>query len=153
MSYDALNKISIHDVKMSESGVSLIADLTSAYDSNVGVSKYLRQFDFNAPGDFLIEDKIATDRPEIVTSYLHSDNSSVQQNGGFEFEGGGKPNLFVDVIEPTGYDSSIGPNFLTAPGRPGSVDKGEREQRGVRLAISTKQPVKQAIFRIRLKIK
>jgi hypothetical protein len=153
MSYDILNKIAIHDVKMSESGVSLTADLTGAYEPNVGVLKFLRRFEFRSPGEFLVDDSIETDRPELITSFLHSDNSIIQQNGGFEFEGVGNPTLFAEVVEPTLYNSLIEPNFLTAPGPPGSVDKGAREQRGIRLAISTKQPVKDAAFKIRLRIK
>jgi hypothetical protein len=43
--------------------------------------------------------------------------------------------------------------LLTAPGKPGSVDKGEREERGVRLAISTKKPEKQVNFRMYLNIR
>jgi len=148
--YEALNKIRIHDAKMSEGGVSLAADLAAAYEPGVGVVQFIRRFEFKAPGEFLIEDLIKTDRPQLITSYLHSDNSIIEQGGGFEFEGG---NLFAQILEPKLYDSAIGPNFLTAPGRPGSVDKGEREQRGIRLAISTKQPVKEASFKIRLKIR
>jgi len=117
------------------------------------VSKFLRRFEFKTPDDFVIEDSIQTDRPEIITSYLHSDTSIVQQNDGFIFEGGGKPSLFAEILGSNLFDTSIGPNVLTAPGPPGSVDKGEREQRGVRLAISTKQPVRDAAFKIRLKIK
>lgn len=152
VSYEALNKIRIRGVKMSESGVSLVADLAAAYEPNVGVIQFVRRFNFKTPGEFLIEDSIKTDRPQVVTSYLHSDNSIIEQGGGFEFEGP-KPGLFVEILEPKLYDSVIGPNFLTAPGRPGSVDKGEREQRGVRLAISSKQPANDANFRIRLRVR
>ncbi|MEP6704929.1 MAG: hypothetical protein ABJB34_09000 [Acidobacteriota bacterium] len=119
---------------------------------NVDVIQFVRRFNFKAPGEFLIEDSIKTDRPQLITSYLHSDNSITEQGGGFEFEVG-KPRLFVKILEPKLYGSVIGPNFLTAPGRPGSVDKGEREQRGVRLAISSKQPATDANFKIRLRIR
>lgn len=149
--YDSLNKIRIRDVKMSDKAVSLVAELASAYEPNVGVETFTRRFEFTAPGEFQIEDSIKADRPQVITSYLHADTSIVERGGGFEFEGG-RPSLFVQVFEPRLYDTLIGPNFLTAPGRPGSVDKGEREQRGVRLAISTKTPVKAANFKMRLKI-
>ncbi|HUR96960.1 MAG TPA: hypothetical protein VMZ26_02715, partial [Pyrinomonadaceae bacterium] len=148
--YDSLNKIGMRDVKMSDSGASLTADLAAAYEPSVGVVGFVRRFSFKAPGEFLIEDSIKTDRPQIVTSYLHSDSSIVENNGGFEFEGA---QLFAEFLEPKSYDSAIGPNFLTAPGRPGSVDKGEREQRGVRLAISTKEPVKDVSFKVRLRVR
>jgi hypothetical protein len=39
---------------------------------------------------------------------------------------------------------------LTAPGPPGSVDKGERQVRGQRLAVSTPAPQNSARFRVRL---
>ena len=149
--YETLNKIGIREVKMNNSGVSLIADLAAAYESNVGVVSFARRFDFKAPGEFMIEDSIKTDRPRLITSYLHSDNSIVEKGGQFEFEGG-KPGLFAEILEPKLLESVIEPNFLTAPGRPGSVDKGEREQRGVRLAISSKQAETEATFRIRLRI-
>ena len=63
--------------------------------------------------------------------------------------------LIVSVVAPKiAADLNLtNTDFLTAPGLPGSFDKGEREQRGVRLAISTKQPVKDASFKIRLRIR
>jgi hypothetical protein len=152
VSYDSLNKIKIRDVAMSETGVSLIADLDTAYESTAGVSQFERRFKFKAPGEFLIEDSIRTEHPQLITSYLHSDYSIVEKDGGFEFEGG-KPTLFIEILEPAMYDTSIGPNFLTAPGRPGSVDKGEREQRGVRLAVSPKQPERVVNFKFRIRIR
>ena len=151
--YAQLNKIALRDVKMSESGVSLDADLTAAYEPSVGIANFVRQFEFKAPGEFLITDAIKTDRPQTITSFLHSDSSIVKASNGFDFEGGAKPDLFVEVLEPTLFDSVIGPNYLTAPGPPGSVDKGNREQRGVRLAISTKEPVNEARFKVRLTIR
>jgi hypothetical protein len=150
--YTQLNKIVLHDVKMGESGVSLDADLAAAYEPRVGVLDFIRRFEFKAPGEFLITDTIKTDRAQTIISYLHSDNSILETKGGFDFEGSRKPNLFAEVAEPNLFDTVIGPNYLTAPGPPGSVDKGSREQRGVRLAISTKQPVKEADFKIRLRI-
>lgn len=150
--YEMLNKIRLQDVKMSDKGVSLIADLAGAYDPSVGVLNFTRRFEFKAPGEFLIDDSIKTDRPQLITSFLHSDSAIREQSGGFEFESG-KPSLFVEILEPKLFDSVIGPNFLTAPGRPGSVDKGEREQRGVRVAISTKQPQKDTSFKVRLRVR
>ena len=151
--YDALNKIAIRDVKLSESGVSLIADLTAAYEPNVGLADFTRQFEFKAPGEFVITDVIKTDRPETITSFLHSDNSIVQAKGGFDFEGNGTPQLYVELAQPNLFDVVIGPNYVTAPGPPGNVDKGSREQRGVRLAISTKQAVTSQEIKIRLSIR
>jgi hypothetical protein len=150
--YESLNRIRLSDVKMSANKVSLTADLTWAYDPAVGVQKFLRTLVFTAPGHFLIKDLIKLDRPQLVTFYLHSDTSIAENNAGFEFERG-SPSLFVQILGLNKYNTAIGPNFLTAPGRPGSVDKGEREQRGVRLSIAMKDPQKETNFQMRLKIK
>ncbi len=152
VSYEAMNKIGLRDVKLSTSAVSLIADLAPAYEPNVGVVNFIRKFEFKSPGEFIIEDSIKTDSPKAVTSYLHSDNSITEKDGQFEFEGG-RPALIAEIVEPRLVESVIGPNFLTAPGRPGSVDKGEREQRGVRLAISPKQQGTDTTLKVRLKIR
>ena len=149
--YDRLDAIKIQDVKMSENSVSLVAVLNSAYEPRVGVKTFNRRFMFTAPGEFQIEDTIETTVDRLITSFLHSDTSIERRGNGFVFEGN-KPGLVAEILEPKLYDSMIGPNILTAPGRPGSVDKGEREERGVRLAISTKKKAKEARFKMRLRI-
>jgi hypothetical protein len=151
MPYESLDKIRLRDVKVSDKRVSLIADLTTAYESPVGVEKFERRFTFTAPGEFLVEDTIRTERPQVITSYLHSDNSITEGEGGLVFESG-TPNLWLEISQSGLYETVIGPNLLTAPGRPGSVDKGEREERGVRLSITTKKAQKENYFKFKFKI-
>lgn len=151
VSYDLMNRIRLTDVKFDEGKVSVTADLKAAYEPEVGVEKFVRKFSFTSPGEFLIEDDINTAKPTKITSYLHSDTAIVEREGKFEFEPG-KLSLFVEILEPKNLDAAIEKNILTAPGRPGSVDKGEREDRGMRLAISTKEKRKRTKFRVTLKI-
>ena len=47
---------------------------------------------------------------------------------------------------------TIESNVLTAPGPPGSVDKGERQERGYMLKLSTRKPVTSAIFVLSMKV-
>lgn len=110
-----------------------------------------RRFSITASGDFMIDDEIALSTAMKITSYLHSDNRIDKRGGSFKFEPG-KPNFWVEILEPKDVDATIEKNILTAPGRPGSVDKGGREERGVRLAISPRQKVKRANIRIRMRI-
>ncbi len=150
--YDRLNQIKITDVQMSANRVSATALVTSAYEPDVGVKKFIRRFEFTAPNSFVIEDEVETEKPNIITSYLHADNLIKQlSNNKFEFEPN-KTNLFVELIAPKQVETKIEKNILTAPGRPGSVDKGEREERGVRLAISTKQKTTKTNFKVKMKI-
>lgn len=150
--YDRLNQIKITDVQMSANKVLATAHVTSAYEPEVGVKKFIRKFEFTAPNSFVIEDEVETEKPNIITSYLHADNLIKQLSGSkFEFEPN-QTSLLVELSAPKQAETKIEKNILTAPGRPGSVDKGEREERGVRLAISTKKKVNKANFKVKMKI-
>ena len=151
--YERLNKIRIAKVTMNAQQVSILADVTSAYEPELGVEKFMRQFDFFAPGKFTVLDNVETKNPNTVTAYLHADNKIIDSsNGAFTFEPDSKPNLLANIMNPAIFTTEIEKNILTAPGKPGSVDKGEREERGVRLAISTKQKVKKANIKMMLEI-
>ena len=151
--YERLNKIRLRDVKMSAEKVSLVADLTAAYEPELGVREFTRRFEFTAPGEFAVSDRVKLDRPQTITSYLHADNKIVEKGKGiFEFEPGGT-SLLAELTEPKAFTAKIEENILTAPGKPGSVDKGEREKRGWRVAVSTDKPVTEANFLVKLKIK
>jgi len=60
--------------------------------------------------------------------------------------------MLISVVAPEEAQTAIEPNVLTAPGRPGSVDKGERQVRGERLAVSTTKPATNARFQMVLRI-
>jgi hypothetical protein len=48
--------------------------------------------------------------------------------------------------------ATVETNTLTAPGPPGAVDKGERQERGQKLLLSTSAPTTRARFTMRLSI-
>lgn len=152
VSYDLMNKIRVTDVKFADGKVTIDSDLRAAYEPEVGVEKFTRRVSFTAPGEFLVEDDIKTSKPRKIVSFLHSDTVIEKSGSGFVFEPG-STNLFVELIEPSGLEAIIEKNVLTAPGRPGSVDKGEREERGVRLAISPKQPATNLSTKTKLSIR
>ncbi len=151
VSYDRLNKIRLSDVRLTNSGVNIVADLTAAYQPELGVEKFVRKFVFTAPGEFRIDDEIVLSKPSRITSFLHSDNSIVEKGGRFEFEPG-TGSLLVELSQPKSFRTVIEKNILTAPGKPGSVDKGEREERGVRLAMTTAEKVRELKMSVRMSI-
>ncbi len=151
--YERLNRIRLCSVKADNQKVSIIADLTAAYEPELGVTELTRQFDFTAPFDFTVTDSVKTEKLQIITAFLHSDNSIIAGSKNvFEFEPNGT-SLLAEIISPKDFKAKIEKNILITPGPPGNVDKGEREERGVRLAISTSKPTSQATFLIKLKIK
>ncbi len=153
VSYERLNQIRLTDVKMDARKVSIVADLTAAYEPEVGVRKFIRKFEFAAPNSFIIKDSVETDEPQTITAFLHSDNVIRRDSEQlFTFEPNGT-SLAAEIVAPKTIKTLIEKNILTAPGRPGSVDKGEREERGVRLAISTAEKINKLDLEVRLKIK
>jgi hypothetical protein len=150
--YDRLNKIRLTNVKMNAQEVSITADLTAAYEPERSVKKFIRRFEFTAPNSFVVKDEVETDKPQIITAFLHSDNLIVQNTEKlFTFEPGGT-NLSAEIFSPKEIKAKIEKNILIAPGKPGSVDKGEKEERGMRLSISTENTVKKLNLELRLKI-
>ena len=72
--YERLNKIRLTNVKFNDKKVSITADLTAAYEPELGVKNFVRLFEFSAPNNFVVTDNIETAKPNIITSYLHADN-------------------------------------------------------------------------------
>jgi hypothetical protein len=151
--YERLDRIRIRDVKADGKKLSLTADLTAAYEPENGVTKFIRKFEFTAPGSFVVTDEIETATPQIVTAFLHSDNLIERvSDAAFEFEPG-KTSLLAEIKASEKFAARIEKSILTAPGKPGSVDKGEREERGVRLAISSVEKTSKLKIETRLRIK
>ena len=150
--YDRLDRIRIVSVKLEKDNVSIVGDATSAYEPEVGLKGFTRRFTFTKADGFVITDELAGDRPRVFTSMLHADEK-IEQAGRNQFTiRAGAASLRAEILEPRSFNAKIEPNFLTAAGAPGSVDKGERQQRGERLAISTANPSSATRFVMTLKI-
>jgi len=115
----------------------------------LGVSSFMRRFEFTAPGTWQISDTITTSKPETVTSYLHADELIATQAAGVFTLG---PGLLAAFNSTTPVTTTIEKNLLTAPGPPGAVDKGEVEERGVRLAITTRDKVQHLALQMKLRL-
>jgi hypothetical protein len=115
------------------------------------VRSFTRRLTFTAPGSFTVTDEVVTAKPSRPTLFWHADNTITSVKGNsFRLETG--PSLALTIQSPANAETHIEPNVLTAPGRPGSVDKGPREERGMRLAVAPPSPVSQTKFVTRLTI-
>lgn len=137
--YERLNQIKIVSAKMNEEGVSIVADVTAAYEPEIGVKKFIRQFDFKAPDSFRVTDNVETTKTQAITAFIHADEKIEMVSDKKFLIDQNNVKLFGEIITPKDVKSvaKVETNVLTAPGKPGSVDKGEREERGVRVALST----------------
>lgn len=152
VSYDQLNKIRITAAELARRSVIVRGDATAAYQAELGVVTFKREFRFDVSNGFVISDEIQTKQPRTFTTLLHSDDG-LSQAGERQFViNAAGTRLRANIEMPVQSRNTIEPNDLTAPGPPGSVDKGERQVRGQRLSISSIAPAKAARFRVSLKI-
>ena len=150
--YERLDQIRILDVQLNKDHVVVRGDATSAYEPGLGVKKFVRRFEYGPAEGFTITDEVETAKPAVITSLLHADTGLQKETTNrFSINVGGVK-LLVESLEPKDVDSAIDVNVVTAPGPPGAVDKGERQERGQKLMLSTPRPVTTARFVLKLRV-
>jgi hypothetical protein len=112
----------------------------------------VRQFEYSTNEGFTIRDEVELVKPQVVTSVLHADTSFQKEGNNHFSTRAGNAKLLIDVSEPNDLLKAIESNEVTAPGPPGSVDKGERQERGQKLLLSTGRPLTRIRFLVRLKL-
>lgn len=157
--YELLNRIRISEVKVEKDRIMVRGDATAAYGPELGLEKFVREFVYRPGAGFTVDDEVQTAKPAVLTFLLHAD-SRIEKDGVDRF--GIKADGVRLLIEPTIEEvdvpgtgpikSAIESNTLTAPGPPGAVDKGERQERGQKLLLSTPVPISKARFVERLTI-
>jgi hypothetical protein len=132
----ALDAIRITAARFSGGGATIEADFAGAYGPAAWATRAHRRFTFIAPGTFTVADTIETKSAAAVEWFLHADQP-VEQKGSRYLLGPKPTRLAVDLKVPAGAAVSTGPTVLMAPGRPGSITSGERQQRGYELKVTT----------------
>ena len=150
--YERLDKIRIVDVKVEDNRVVLRGDATTAYDPTLGLRRFVREFDYTSAGAFTVRDEVETLNPAVLTSLLHADDRFEKKDANKFVVNVAGISLLIEISEPKESKAALEANALTAPGPPGSVDKGERQERGQKLSISTTMPTKAVHFVMHLQI-
>ena len=155
VSYELLNRIRIVDVKVEQGQVIVRGDATAAYLPELGLKKFVRELVYRPGAGFTVTDEVETARPAVLTWLLHADDRIEKVNDNtFRIDAGKVKLLIQPTIEDASterFQSAIEPNTVTAPGPPGAVDKGERQERGQKLLLSTR-PTTRARLIQRLRI-
>ncbi len=150
-SYDLLDQVRIAEVKLGKNSASIRAELAATYKAELGLTRFTRRFSFSPAAGFEINDQLAASQSRTFTTLLHADDKIETVGKNRFLIRTPSARLEATIIEPTDFTTKVEPNILTAPGKPGSVDKGERQQRGERLAVSNAKPATTANFIMRLK--
>ena len=153
--YELLNRIHIDEVKVDKDQVIVRGDATAAYGPELGLKKFVREFIYRPADGFTVTDEVETTTPAMLTLLLHADSRIEKEAGNrFDIQAGNIKLLINPTIMSSSSNeqikSAIESNTLTAPGPPGAVDKGERQERGEKLLLSTSIPTSKARFVMRL---
>jgi hypothetical protein len=148
--YDRFNQVRIVEVKVAKDAVVVSGDATNAYEPERGVKKFVRDFIYRPGTGFTVQDDVETSGPSVITSVLHADSGMKKESAGRFSITAGSVKLLIEPRED--LQSVIEANVLTAPGPPGAVDKGERQERGQKLLLSTKTPATSVKLVVGLKI-
>ncbi|MGH9940824.1 MAG: heparinase II/III domain-containing protein [Pyrinomonadaceae bacterium] len=126
-------------------------EAAAAYAPDLKLTRFARHFMYVAPDYFLVWDELAAAEPRAFTWLLNAE-AGIKQLGPTEHvlntnEGGAGSRLFVRQLAPGGGTSAqIAPQMVTAQGRPGSIEQGTQEQRGIQLGKSTGAAARSAEF-------
>jgi hypothetical protein len=130
--YARLDRIRISSMKHGHSALDATCDLLAAYPEQLGLTRLERRLSAKGFRSVRLEDTLEAKAPRALRALVHADREP-RRLGPRRFAIDGAR---VEIEEPADASASIRPQFVIAQGRPGSVEKGEREQRGWVLALS-----------------
>ena len=107
-------------------------EAAGAYYDDLGLKRFSRHFLFVSPDYFVVWDELETGKPAIFTFLLNADRE-IRVEGAFAEFINENAALRVVRILPGEASSTVVPQMVQARGLPGSVSKGDTEQRGVQL--------------------
>ena len=130
MDYGALTDIRIRQADLSSRGLRVVADVAPAYPASAAVTAFTRTFTWDGASAFTVADSVTLREPKTAEWHLQSDSPFI--GSGRQFHNGltGKPSLRVAIALPADVTATSAPGIVQAPGPPGSIEKGPREERG-----------------------
>jgi hypothetical protein len=134
--YDRLDRVRIVQVAPLADGLRVMAEASAAYGESAGLEEFTRELRLELPHTLVVKDHVRLKAPRAVQWYLHSDRAFEPTPGGARSTVEGVV-LKVDLAKPECAKVTTGPTTLTAPGRPGSIEEGPKEERGYELRVET----------------
>ncbi len=142
---ERLDKIRIAEVWGNSDYFYARGEAASGYYADLGVKKFDRHFLYVAPDYFVVWDELETEKPREFSFLLNADGE-IKLDGDIAKLINQDSVLRVVRVLPETAKSEVVPQMILARGLPGSVEKGESEQRGVQLITKTKEKSNAAEF-------
>lgn len=131
VSNEKLDKIRIAEVVGNKEYFYVRGEAASGYYGDLGLKKFDRHFLY-VSDYFIVWDELETEKPSDFTFMLNADRE-IKLNGNTADLINQDVTLRVVRVTPNVANSKVVPQLIQARGLPGSVDKGDSEQRGVQL--------------------
>ena len=132
VSNERLDKIRIAETRGNADYFYARGEASSGYYADLGLKKFDRHFLYVAPDYFVVWDELETDKPSDFTFLLNADRE-IKVDGKDAQLINKDAALRVVRVLPVEAQSSVVEQIIQARGLPGSVSKGDSEQRGVQL--------------------
>lgn len=136
---DRLDKIRIAEYRGNADYFYARGEAASGYYTDLGLKKFERNFLYVAPDYFMVWDELETDKPAKFTFLLNADREIKLNGNNADLINEGSA-LRVTRVAPTDAKSEVVQQMIQARGLPGSVDKGDTEQRGLQLQTTSITP-------------
>jgi Heparinase II/III-like protein len=130
----------------------IVAEIAAAYAPEAGLRSFRRELSFEAPGRFRVHDRLETSEERSFEWLLHGDRPFVTTGTSFSSDLGGGLKLGGEVSMPREVRLRSGPTILTAPGQPGSIEQGRKNQRGFELVLETPAPSRSVEFDVSFEV-
>ena len=153
MDRTALGGIRIEKGTAGSGYFSVVAEIAAAYPPAAGLKTFRREFSFAAEGRFHVHDRLETSEERSFEWFLHADRPFTTTGASFSNDVGGGLRLHGEVRLPGDARLRAGPTILTAPGQPGSIEQGRKDQRGFELALEPPVPGRTAEFDVSFEVK
>ncbi|MGB4987996.1 MAG: DUF4962 domain-containing protein [Pyrinomonadaceae bacterium] len=111
-------------------------EAAAGYYADLKLKKFDRHFLYVPPGYFVVWDELRADDPSIFTFLLNADRAIKMSDARTDLVNGDS-SLRVFSVLPIGTKVEAVPQEVQARGLPGSVDKGDRETRGMQLRVAS----------------
>lgn len=143
---ERLDKIRIAETAFTADYFYARGEAVAGYYTDLNVQKFDRHFLYVAPDYFVVWDELETAAPSEFAFLLNSDREVKLINSNAAEIINENAGLRILTVAPSRVKSAVVPQMVQARGRPGSVDKGTEEQRGVQLQIANAEKYSQLDF-------
>lgn len=144
--YDRLDKIRIAEVWATPDYFYARGEAAPAYYANLNIKHFDRHFLYVAPDYFVIWDEISTTEPRQFTWLINADREIRALSSNRAEIVSDDAALRVTRVLPANAVSGIVSQVVMARGRPGSIEDGKKEERGLHLVTQSIDKVKEFEF-------